>query len=115
MVRVDAFRVNTTAPPGLIDWNAINAQNLPTPDQDLNFDGDLTDVLNPFDDWAKLELNQIGSRRSPGGYFYLYNKDGSVGVLGVGPLSIGERTGDLGPGDLSGIALGRQGDLGRQG
>ena len=34
MVRVDAFRAETTAPWG-IDWNANNVQNLPAADQDL--------------------------------------------------------------------------------
>ena len=61
MVRVDARLSNTTAPPGLIDWNANNTQNNPAAAQDLNFDGDLTDVLNPFDDWANVRL--VLSRR----------------------------------------------------
>jgi hypothetical protein len=42
MVRVDAFRADTSSAPGLVDWNANNVQNLGTAAQDLNFDGNAT-------------------------------------------------------------------------
>ena len=69
----------------------------------------MPDTLSGSTDWDKLELNQIGSRRSPGGYFFIPGSD----EIGVGPLSLGGGKGDLGTGDVSEYALGNgKGDLG---
>ncbi len=120
MVRVDAPQADTTCTLGAIDWKANNGQLTRLRDQDLNFDGltdtDMPDVggdirdfrLKGSSDWDKLELNQIGSRRSPGGYYYDLS-----GHLTIGPLSLAGAKGDLGSGDLSEYALGGgKGDLG---
>ena len=47
MVRIDAFRADTTAGLGLIDWNGNTAQNLPASDQDLNLNGDIDGCPEP--------------------------------------------------------------------
>jgi hypothetical protein len=108
-VRVDTGNL------GAVDWNGDGSLQIPAPDQDLNFDGFLDTgafSLRGSTDWSKLELNQIGSRRSPGGYFFINNDDGTVDI-GVGPLSLGSGKGDLGTGDISEYALGSgKGDLG---
>ena len=99
-----------------IDWMSDNdTTDLDFP-QDINFNG-LADTLGATgdfrlsgsSDWDKLELNQVGSRRSPGGYFFIPGSD----EIGIGPLSLGGGKGDLGTGDVSEYALGNgKGDLG---
>ncbi|MGH9311064.1 MAG: Ig-like domain-containing protein [Vicinamibacterales bacterium] len=108
MVRIDA---RTAAAP--IDWQA-DATTVTSPFvQDVNFNGrtttsDLTpEVLAGSNDWARILLNQVGSRRSAGGLFF-----DSAGRPSLGPLSLDAGRGDLGRGDLGRGDLGR-GDLGR--
>jgi hypothetical protein len=99
-----------------VDWKSDNDTSDLDFLQDINFNG-LADTLGATgdfrlrgsSDWDKLELNQIGSRRSPGGYFFIPGSD----EIGIGPLSLGGGKGDLGTGDISEYALGNgKGDLG---
>jgi hypothetical protein len=101
MVRVDG--VSRTGP---IDWNANGDLDTSTPAQDINFDGEKTPLNPGSNDWAKLRLNQLGSRRTVGGLYVRNN------VTTVGSLSLDTGRGDLGRGDLGRGDLGR-GDLGR--
>ncbi len=115
MVRVDAFHADTTADSSTarrIDWDADGiVENGVRPAQDVNFSGSKPWLpqrlschrmcLAPSDDWVKLRLNQVGSRRSPAGYLLTFNQDGSIDLIGAGPLSINASAGDLGPGDLA--------------
>ena len=114
MVRVDAFRADTSGNSDTqrnIDWDADGTiESGVRPPQDVNFSGSNaqfppSDTLAPSDDWANLRLNQVGSRRSPAGYYLVYKQDGSIDFLLAGPLSINESGGDLGPGDLAAFSL----------
>ncbi len=83
------------------------------PAQDVNFSGSKvtlpavppSDDLAPSDDWTNLRLNQVGSPRSPAGYYLVYKQDGSIDFILAGTLSINESAGDSGPGDLAAFAL----------
>lgn len=106
MVRVDAPSVL-----GPIDWNA-NGVLLDGVSQDINFngviDGDPNPVLKPSSsDWANLRLDQLGGRRSVGGYYI-----DLAGRNAVGPLSLDIGRGDIGRGDIGRGDIGR-GDIGR--
>jgi hypothetical protein len=102
-VRIDTFNFTN------VDWDANSATTGGA--QDINFNGDIDSgafKLTGSNDWNKLALNQLGSRRSPGGYYY-----DESGQLSIGPLALGGGKGDLGSGDLSNYALGGgKGDLG---
>src|SRR5262249_15762281 len=108
MVRIDASNVL-----GPIDWNA----NGVTPDtaftQGINFDGTIDGgpghpPLNPSpNDWLTLRLNQLGGRRSVGGYY-----TDTQGRKAVGPMSLDVGRGDIGRGDIGRGDIGR-GDIGR--
>jgi hypothetical protein len=108
MVRVDASHML-----GPIDWNA----NGVTPDtaftQDINFDGEIDggathpELKASPNDWLTLRMNQLGGRRSVGGYFI----DGQ-GRRAVGPMSLDVGRGDIGRGDIGRGDIGR-GDIGR--
>lgn len=106
MVRVDATSVL-----GPIDWNG-NGVLLDGVTQDINFngviDGDPNPVLKPSSsDWASLRLDQLGGRRSVGGYYVDLS-----GRKAVGPLSLDIGRGDIGRGDIGRGDIGR-GDIGR--
>lgn len=100
-----------------VDWNADGL--LGTAEQDINFDGVLsgartsTALLRGSADWTRVRLNQLGSRRNVGGWYFVPDP-ASPGafVAYMGPLSLNVGRGDLGRGDLGRGDLGR-GDLGR--
>jgi VCBS repeat-containing protein len=104
MVRLDARTAANPLYP--IDWLGNG-----TPDAgvtlDVNFDGQPEQVLVGSEDWSKLGLNQIGSRRNVGGLFTLPN-----GSLYMGPMSLAVGRGDTGRGDTGRGDTGR-GDTGR--
>ncbi len=106
MVRLDA---NGVAEP--IDWNG-NGESDSVFSQDINFDGDTTELYASSNDWDNLHLNQVGSRRNVGGWFYIEDPATGELVAFMGPLSLDTGRGDLGRGDLGRGDLGR-GDLGR--
>ena len=101
MFRVDSPQLN--AP---LDWNGD--LNTATTFQDINFDGvvDPDKPLKGPDDWASIRLNQVGGRRSVGGWFFA--SDG----LYMGPMSLDAGRGDFGRGDFGRGDFGR-GDFGR--
>jgi hypothetical protein len=105
MVRVDSDTVD-----GPIDWNKSDAQPSPL-GQDLNFDGVIAPLNAGFNDWAGIRLNQLGTRRNVGGWFWVPDQAGDYFAF-IGPLSLDVGRGDLGRGDLGRGDLGR-GDLGR--
>ena len=94
MVRLDA---NGVAEP--IDWNG-NGESDSIFSQDINFDGDTTELHASSNDWDNLHLNQVGSRRNVGGWFYIEDPARGDLVAFMGPLSLDTGRGDLGRGDL---------------
>jgi hypothetical protein len=110
MVRIDAPTAQAA-----IDWNANGILEIGTYSQDINFNGRTTqalggstpELLNGSNDWANLQLNQVGARRAVGGFFI-----DSLGNFRMGAMSLDTGRGDLGRGDLGRGDLGR-GDLGR--
>ena len=52
---------------GPIDWNNDGNTTDKTLSQDLSFNGKL-DLLAGFNDWANLDLRQIGARRGVFGF-----------------------------------------------
>ena len=104
-VRIDA----TSLAASPLDWNG---NGMATPDQsvkqDINFSGSITALNQGFNDWAHLDLRQIGSRRDPLGYSLDIgiNDDlaatsdlgGGGGELGGGGGELGGGGGELGGG-----------------
>src|SRR5262249_11840846 len=108
MVRVDASKVL-----GPIDWNANGVVPDTAFTQDINFDGEIdggsthSELKASPNDWVTLRLNQIGGRRSVGGYYI-----DTQGRNAVGPMALAVGGGDMGRGDCGGGDMGR-GDIGR--
>jgi hypothetical protein len=98
-------RVNDTSVNG-IDWNANGAINSAFA-QDINFSGATTSLNGSTSDWDNVFLNQLGGRRSSGG-FYIDTSNRKA----VGPLSLDIGRGDIGRGDIGRGDIGR-GDIGR--
>jgi hypothetical protein len=66
MVRIDAINLS-----GPIDWNNDNTISFGTLNsQDVNFNGVVGDIptFHGFNDWANINLAQIGARRNVGGH-----------------------------------------------
>ena len=104
MVRVDSLGLASAG----VDWNADGVENVngPPSQQDVNFNG-LTVALNEgANDWANLRLNELGGRRSVGGFFKVGDR------YFMGPLSLDIGRGDIGRGDIGRGDIGR-GDIGR--
>ena len=113
MVRVDA---RTAGAP--IDWNANGAIAPGFFPLDINFNGRTTakpagetpvapELLTGSDDWSNIRLNQLGSRRSVGGFFV-----DAEGTLRFGPLSLDAGRADMGRADMGRADMGRA-DMGR--
>jgi hypothetical protein len=97
---------------GPIDWNADGDTEDRDLRQDLNFDGDKAELNPSSNDWESLRLNQAGSRRNVGGWFFVPDPVTGGFQAFMGPISLDTGRGDLGRGDLGRGDLGR-GDLGR--
>ena len=127
MVRVDSGSIVDTV--DQIDWTKSSTTTVERGGQDLNFDGTI-DTLNPgFNDWNSIRLNQLGSRRNVGAWFWV--KDPVTQDYGafIGPLSLDVGLADMGLADMGladmgagSLALGdlgrgdlNRGDLGRAG
>ena len=100
MVRVDGPSIQDS-----IDWNA-DGDHIPNlvPSQDINFNGVLNDAGTPlegFDDWASLRLNQVGSRRNIGVYYF------ADGFPYLGPASLGMTGSDFGKFDFGKFDFGK--------
>jgi hypothetical protein len=112
-VRVDARFANEP-----IDWNA-NGVISPTPfTLDINFNGRTTarlpgvppiepELLPGSDDWSRVRLDQVGARRSIGGFFV-----DAQGALRFGPMSLDTGRADMGRADMGRADMGRA-DMGR--
>ena len=78
--------------------------------QDVNFNGRTTatpsasspEILQGFDDWSNIRLNQVGARRNVGGPFF-----DRAGRQVLGPLSISMGRWDFGRWDFASSDLGR--------
>jgi hypothetical protein len=103
---------------GAIDWNA-NGIIAGTQSQDANFDGIVGETFTGANDYATLDLRQVGARRSIGSRELSYSVvDPASGVAPTPPapplgggLSLDTLVNDLGYGDLGYGDLG-YGDLG---
>jgi hypothetical protein len=103
---------------GAIDWNA-NGVIAGTLSQDANFDGALGQTFTGSNDYATMDLRQIGARRSIGSRALSYSVvDPATGIAPAPPspplgggLSLDTLITDLGHGDLGYGDLG-YGDLG---
>ena len=90
-------RVDSSSASGGIDWNKSPDQPSGS-GQDLNFDGVIGPLNAGNNDWASIRLNQVGSRRNVGGWYWLPNPAGNDYVAFIGPLSLGMGRTDLGAG-----------------
>jgi hypothetical protein len=114
MVIIDADPRQGTA----LDWNADGMLG-GVDNQDVNFDGVLGESFTGANDYATMDLRQVGSRRAIGSQTLSYSViDPSTGQPPVAPapavgggLSLDTGYGDLGYGDLGYGDLG-YGDLG---
>jgi hypothetical protein len=61
-------RIDGAALSGPIDWNANGVINGTIPPQDLNFSGSIDALPGGFDDWAHVDLRQLGTGRNVGGW-----------------------------------------------
>jgi hypothetical protein len=107
MVRVDSVSLAGFE----IDWNADGVPNaagvLRDGMQDVNFNGAVAPLNAGANDWDAVRLNELGGRRSVGGFFIDLQ-----GRKAVGPLSLDVGRGDIGRGDIGRGDIGR-GDIGR--
>jgi len=112
-VRVDARFANEP-----IDWNANGVISSSPLTLDINFNGRTTarlpgvtpiepELLPGSDDWSRVRLDQVGSRRSVGGFFV-----DAQGALRFGPLSLDAGRADMGRADMGRADMGRA-DMGR--
>ena len=105
MVRVDSLGLASDG----IDWNAdglVNTGGVNDGVQDVNFNGVTLALNDGANDWANIRLNELGGRRSVGGFFKVGDR------YFMGPLSLDIGRGDIGRGDIGRGDIGR-GDIGR--
>ena len=95
-------RVFGSLPTSEFDWNGNLLPDNRLPPQDVNFDGTQTGgvgvgakVLNGFDDWNSIRLDQIGAGRN---LLRLSNGDNDVGDNDVGDNDVGDN--DVGDNDV---------------
>lgn len=98
-----------------IDWNADTITTTSPLAQDIAFNGVSNNPMNGFNDWAHIDLRQIGSRRAPIGYSVDVGPSDDIGAGGgagnSGDLGSGN-SGDLGSGNSGDLGSGNSGDLG---
>jgi len=127
LIRVDSATVEDTF--GQIDWTKSATTRVASGGQDLNFNGSIDSLRAGYNDWQNIRLNQIGSRRNVGAWFWVKDPapldygafmgplsldtglaDMGLADMGLADMGSGDLTlGDLGRGDLN------RGDLGRAG
>ena len=111
-------RVNARTATEPIDWNANGVIGGSPLILDINFNGRTTarlpgvqpiepELLPGSDDWSRIRPDQVGSRRSVGGFFV-----DAQGVLRFGPLSLDAGRADMGRADMGRADMGRA-DMGR--
>jgi hypothetical protein len=110
---VTMFSIDATTAVGPIDWNWNGVADAGTYSQDINFNRGPNPFLTPatvtdgpfsgFNDWANIDLRQVGSRRNVvstglGGAMSL---DMGLGDFGLGDFGLGDfGLGDFGLGDF---------------
>jgi len=109
-------RLNAVSITGPVDWNAdgvfdsagvVLPPATPSGSQDIDFNGTFETLAGATGEWGLIRLQEIGGRRSVGGYY----RD-SLNRIAVGPLSLDVGRGDIGRGDIGRGDIGR-GDIGR--
>ncbi len=110
---VTRYMIDGSTAVGPIDWNSNGIADAGTYSQDVNFNRGPNPFLNPptvtdgpfsgFNDWANIDLRQVGSRRNVvstgvGGALSL---DMGLGDFGLGDFGLGDfGLGDFGLGDF---------------
>jgi hypothetical protein len=110
---VAMFSIEGTSAIGPIDWNANGTADAGTYSQDINFNrgpnpflgqATLTDgPFSGFNDWANIDLRQVGSRRNVAstGVGGAMSLDMGLGDFGLGDFGLGDfGLGDFGLGDF---------------
>jgi hypothetical protein len=110
MVRVDGTTIGS--PPG-IDWDADGMTDTATPPQDVTFNGTITSLDAGVNDWAIVDLRQVGTRRnvsSPGSIEGALSLDLGQGEWGQGEWGQGEwGQGEWGQGEWGDLGQGEWG------
>jgi hypothetical protein len=93
----------TNGVPAAVDWNNNSIFTNIVTNQDVNFDGDISDAnLTGFNDWLSLNLRQLGARRNFAGFSVDIQASDVVGggaqTLGGGAQSLGGGAQTLGGG-----------------
>lgn len=110
---VTMFSIEATTAVGPIDWNTNNLADTGTYSQDINFNRGPNPFLTPatvtdgpfsgFNDWANIDLRQVGSRRNvvSSGLGGAMSVDMGLGDFGLGDFGLGDfGLGDFGLGDF---------------
>lgn len=110
---VTMFSVDGTTAVGPIDWNSNGVADAGTYSQDINFNRGPNPFLTPatvtdgpfsgFNDWAAIDLRQVGSRRNvvSSGLGGAMSLDMGLGDFGLGDFGLGDfGLGDFGLGDF---------------
>jgi len=110
---VRMFSVQGTTAVGPIDWNANGTADLGMYAQDINFNRGPNRFVHPatatdgpfsgFNDWANIDLRQVGSRRNvvSSGLGGALSLDMGLGDFGLGDFGLGDfGLGDFGLGDF---------------
>ncbi len=115
MVRVDSGSVEETV--AQIDWTKSSTTQVAPAGQDLNFSGAIESLKPGFHDWNNIRLNQLGSRRNVGAWFWVQDPVTEEFGAFMGPLSLDTGLADMGLADMGLADMGSgdltQGDLGR--
>jgi hypothetical protein len=99
------FRIEGTSASvsGPIDWNADGVIDRVNPVQDITFDGSVAALSAGSNDWARLDLRQVGGRRNVGSRRLAgaLSLDVGFGDVGFGDVGFGDvGFGDVGFGDV---------------
>jgi hypothetical protein len=97
------FRVEGTTVSGPIDWNGDGAISGAGLVQDITFNGSIDPLSAGSNDWARLDLRQIGGRRNVGSRRLAgaLSLDVGFGDVGFGDVGFGDvGFGDVGFGDV---------------
>jgi len=108
---VTMFNIDGTTAVGPIDWNANGVADAGTYSQDVNFNRGPNPFLTPatvtdgpfsgFNDWASIDLRQVGSRRNvvSNGLGGAMSLDMGLGDFGLGDFGLGD-FGQGAPGEM---------------
>jgi hypothetical protein len=100
LFRIEGTRASVSGP---IDWNADGMIDRVNPVQDITFDGSIAALSAGSNDWAGLDLRQVGGRRNVGSRRLAgaLSLDVGFGDVGFGDVGFGDvGFGDVGFGDV---------------